>query len=196
MALIRAGGYKRIGAEIEESFKNVDSSIKFDYFNGECSKTEINRLISVMQESGCGTVIGIGGDKIFDTAKAVICYTKVLVLICPTIASTDAPCSALSVTYTDDGVFEEYLFLPSNSNMVLMDTDIITKSLIRLTMASGEMRLPLIFDARACKRSEATSCTGGKNTQVAMALAKLCFDMLMMDGGRQGKACARSRCLH
>lgn len=60
---------------------------------------------------------------------------KRLCLICPTIASTDAPCSALSVIYTDDGVFEEYLFLPANPNMVLMDTDIIVQSPVRLTMA-------------------------------------------------------------
>jgi glycerol dehydrogenase len=28
------------------------------------------------------------------------------------VASTDAPTSALSVVYTDDGVFEEYIFFP------------------------------------------------------------------------------------
>ena len=34
-------------------------------------------------------------------------------MIVPTIAGTDAPCSALSVIYTDEGVFEEYLWLPA-----------------------------------------------------------------------------------
>ena len=55
--------------------------------------------------------------------------------ICPTIASTDAPCSALSVIYTDEGVFEKYLFLPANPNLVMMDTEIIAKSPVRLTVA-------------------------------------------------------------
>ena len=33
----------------------------------------------------------------------------------PTGVSTDTPTSALSVIYTDDGVFEEYMLLPRNS---------------------------------------------------------------------------------
>lgn len=127
-------------------------------------------------------VIGIGGGKILDTAKAVAYEQSVPVLICPTIASTDAPCSALSVIYTDDGVFEEYLFLPANPNMVLMDTDIIAKSPVRLTIAGMGDALATYFEARACQTSGATSCAGGKVTSAAMALARLCFDTLMEEG--------------
>lgn len=182
LILISAGGFKRIGALIEKSFEGVECGFELDYFNGECSKTEINRLNAVMKEKGCDLVIGIGGGKIFDTAKAVAFYGKTPVLICPTIASTDAPCSALSVIYTDAGVFEEYLFLPANPNLVLMDTEIIAKSPVRLTVAGMGDALATYFEARACKRSGAISCAGGKTTEAAMALAKLCFDTLMEEG--------------
>ena len=128
-----------------------------------------------MKKNTCNLVIGIGGGKIFDTAKAVAHYEKTAVLICPTIASTDAPCSALSVIYTDEGVFEEYLFLPANPNLVLMDTDIIAKSPVRLTVAGMGDALATYFEARACEQSDAVSCAGGKVTGAAMALAKLCF---------------------
>lgn len=194
LVLISAGGYKRIGSAIEESFKDSDCSLTFDYFNGECSKTEINRLTALMKEKGCDLVIGIGGGKIFDTAKAVAYYMKTPVLICPTIASTDAPCSALSVIYTDEGVFEEYLFLPSNPNMVLMDTDIIAKSPVRLTVAGMGDALATYFEARAFQRSQATSCAGGKTTQAAMALAKLCFDTLMSEGVKAKVALEAGAC--
>ncbi|MBR3954593.1 MAG: glycerol dehydrogenase [Clostridia bacterium] len=182
LILITASGYKRIGNIIENSFAGQDCEIVFDYFNGECSKNEINRLIAVMNEKSCDMIIGIGGGKILDTAKAVAFYCKTPVLICPTIASTDAPCSALSVIYTDDGVFEEYLFLPANPNMVLMDTDIITKSPARLTVSGMGDALATYFEARAVKAKDAGTCAGGKVTNAAMALAKLCFDTLMEEG--------------
>lgn len=182
LILISAGGYKRIGAQIEESFKAVDCEVEFDYFNGECSKNEINRLSDIVKGKGCDLVIGVGGGKIFDTAKAVAYYNNTPVVICPTIASTDAPCSALSVIYTDEGVFEEYLFLPANPNLVMMDTDIISKSPVRLSVAGMGDALATYFEARACKQSGAVSCAGGKPTEAAMALAELCYDTLITEG--------------
>ena len=182
LILISAGGHKRIGAQIEASFASTDCEIVFDFFNGECSKGEINRLVEVVKANGCDIVVGIGGGKIFDTAKAVAYYTNTPVVIVPTIASTDAPCSALSVIYTEDGVFEEYLFLPANPNLVLMDTDVVVKSPTRLTISGIGDALATYFEARACQQSDATSCAGGKTTEAAMAIAKLCFDTLLAEG--------------
>ncbi len=182
LIVITASGYKRVGAMIEDSFKETGCEIVFDYFNGECSKTEINRLITIVEANGCDMVIGVGGGKILDTCKAVAYYKAIPVLICPTIASTDAPCSALSVIYTDDGVFEEYLFLPANPNMVLMDTDIIAASPARLTVSGMGDALATYFEARAVMAKDAGTCAGGKVTCAAMALAKLCFDTLMDEG--------------
>ena len=112
LVLITESGYKRIGDVVNIGFEGYEITPVYEYFNRECSKNEINRLVDIMNEKGCDVVIGIGGGKILDTAKAVAYYKEAPVLICPTIASTDAPCSALSVIYTDDGVFEEYLFHP------------------------------------------------------------------------------------
>lgn len=103
-------------------------------------------------------------------------------VIVPTIASTDAPCSALSVIYTDEGVFEEYLFLPASPNMVLVDTDIVSKAPVRLLISGMGDALATYFEARACLQSDASNCVGGKATLAAMALAKLCYETLMTDG--------------
>lgn len=182
LILISKGGHKRFGQLIEDSFKEVDCDIDFEFFNGECSWKEINRLVEIVGEKGCDLVIGVGGGKIFDTAKAVAYKTGNQVFVVPTIASTDAPCSALSVIYTDEGVFEEYLFLPANPNLVMMDTDIIVKSPTRLTVSGIGDALATYFEARACKQSDATSCAGGKATEASMAIAQLCFDTLMAEG--------------
>lgn len=194
LVLITASGYKRIGGIVDESFQGKNVEVVYDYFNGECSKNEINRLKAIMEEKSCDMVIGIGGGKILDTSKAVAYYNSVPVLICPTIASTDAPCSALSVIYSDEGVFEEYLFLPANPNMVLMDTEIISKSPVRLTVSGMGDALATYYEARACQRSGAISCAGGKTTEVAMAIAKLCRDTLLDEGVKAKVALEAGAC--
>ncbi|MCI8292835.1 MAG: glycerol dehydrogenase [Hespellia sp.] len=182
LVLITESGYKRIGSVVDGSFENSGVEYIYEYFNKECSKSEIERLRKIAGEKQCDVIIGIGGGKILDTAKATAYYEKVPVLICPTIASTDAPCSALSVIYTDEGVFEEYLFLPANPNLVLMDTEIISKSPARLTVSGMGDALATYYEARACQRSGATSCAGGQTTQVAMAIAELCRNTLLEEG--------------
>ena len=107
----------------------------FEEFQGECCETEIKRLGSRFQENKCDLVVGVGGGKIHDSAKAAAYYQGAPVVIIPTIASTDAPCSALSVIYSETGVFERYLFLNSNPDLVLVDTDIIAAAPSRLLVS-------------------------------------------------------------
>ncbi len=126
--IISTSGMKRVSNTIKNSFSNSDENLTFEIFNGECSETEIMRLQKSFKDNNCNVVIGIGGGKILDTAKAVAYYEDVPVVIAPTIASTDAPCSALSVIYTDNGIFDKYLILKKNPDVVLLDTKIIVNA--------------------------------------------------------------------
>lgn len=180
--LTSASGRKRVEPAINESLNGSESTVLYEVFNGECCMEEINRLIAICKESDCDTIVGIGGGKIHDTAKAVAYYMGKPVVIVPTIASTDAPCSALSVIYTQEGVFDKYLFLPSSPNIVLVDTDIVSKAPARLIVAGMGDALATYFEARACKQSNAKNCVGGNTTMAAMALARLCYDTLMENG--------------
>ncbi len=182
LLIITASGYKRVGKEIEANFSECGCEVVVDHFKGECSKAEIERLENKVVENELEVIIGVGGGKILDTAKAVAYYTKNPVIVCPTIASTDAPCSALSVIYTDKGVFEEYLFLPTNPNMVLVDTEVIAKSPTRLTVAGMGDALATYFETRAVAASDSTTCAGGSTTLAALALAKLCYETLLKEG--------------
>ncbi|MBS7006778.1 glycerol dehydrogenase [Anaerostipes sp.] len=178
--LTSPSGRKRVEPSITDG--QGDAKITYEAFNGECCMTEINRVMEMCEKAGSEVIVGIGGGKIHDTAKAVAYYMKKPVIIVPTIASTDAPCSALSVIYTDEGVFEKYLFLPASPNMVLVDTDIVSKAPERLLVAGMGDALATYFEARACKQSDASNCVGGKITLAAMALAELCYETLMDEG--------------
>ncbi|MGL4988511.1 MAG: glycerol dehydrogenase [Cetobacterium sp.] len=179
---------------IEESFKKENLISVFELFNGECSKVEINRLKQILEKNNSEIIIGVGGGKTLDTAKALAYYVNLPVLIVPTIASTDAPCSALSVLYTENGAFDEYLLLPSNPDIVLMDTEIIAKAPARLLASGMGDALATYFEARACQKSGSLTMAGGIPTNAAMALAKLCFDTLIADGEKAMFAAQRNVC--
>ena len=192
--LTSKSGRIRVEPSIAEGMKETSCTAHYETFNGECCDTEINRLKEIYLSSGCDLIVGIGGGKIHDTAKAVGYYTKTPVVIVPTIASTDAPCSALSVIYSDSGVFDRYLFLPASPNMVLVDTDVVSKAPLRLLVSGMGDALATYFEARACQRSNATNCVGGKTTLAAMALARLCYDTLISDGVKAALAVENNVC--
>ncbi|KMK27343.1 glycerol dehydrogenase [Pluralibacter gergoviae] len=173
---------KLAGDKVLGGLKSHNVRCHAERFNGECSHAEINRLSAILQKEGCKGVIGIGGGKTLDTAKAIGYYQKLPVVVIPTIASTDAPTSALSVIYTESGEFEEYLIYPKNPDMVVMDTAIIAKAPVRLLVAGMGDALSTWFEAKACFDARATSMAGGQSTAAALSLARLCYDTLLREG--------------
>ncbi len=178
-----------VGVTVSNSFKKADLELNMAEFKGECSRPEIERLLTMSKEKNADVIIGIGGGKTLDTAKAVGFYSKIPVVIVPTIASTDAPTSALSVIYTPQGEFSEYMIYPTNPNMVIMDTAIIASAPTRLLVAGMGDALSTYFEARANGISDKATMAGGAPTRAAQALAKLCYDTLISDGLKAKIAC-------
>ena len=189
--------YDNFKGKIIEGFEKENVPYHIEVFGGECSQKEIDRNIEILKFKKCDVMIGIGGGKTLDAAKAISYYTNIPVIVVPTIASTDAPCSALSVVYTPEGEFEKYLFLKSNPDMVIMDTDVIVNAPVRLLVAGIGDALSTYFEAKACVDSNATSIAGGKATKAALAIAELCLDTLFEDGLKakiavENKVCSKA----
>jgi len=174
--------YKNLKRVIEESFKDSGSTVIFEQFGGECTKKEIDRLRAIYRTHNCTVVVGIGGGKALDTAKGVAYYEKAPVVSVPTIASTDAPTSAIAVTYTEDHVFDGNILLPKNPDLVLVDTDVITRAPVRFLVAGMGDALSTYFEAGANAASNHDNFAGGKSTNTSLALARLCYEILIRDG--------------
>ena len=151
-------------------------------FGGECSPEEIDRVSNEASDGGADAVLGIGGGKALDTAKAVALPAGLPLVIAPTIASTDAPTSSLAVVYTDEGEFMEYRFFGRNPDAVVVDTAIVAQAPVRFLVAGIGDGLATYFEAEASSRARNQAISCGAPTQAALTLARLCYDTLLEYG--------------
>ena len=166
-----------------------DGQVRIEKFGGECSDEEIERLLNLVKKGEFHFVVGLGGGKTLDTAKAVAYKAKLPVAVVPTIAATDAPCSALSVIYTPAGEFKRYFMLPRNPDLVLVDTQIVANAPVRFLVSGMGDALATWFEAESCMKSHAPNMAGDVGSMSAYALAKLCYDTLLTHGLAAKTAC-------
>ncbi len=151
-------------------------------FGGECTHLEIGRVEEEARLAGARVVVGVGGGKVLDTARAAAAGLGLPVVCCPTIASSDAPCSALSVIYDDRGTVVEFRIYGRNPDLVLVDTGLIAQAPPRFLVAGMGDALATVFEARACAGGNVKNMRGGGSTRTALALAELCYRTLLEDG--------------
>jgi glycerol dehydrogenase len=166
----------------KQTLGEVSCSYSIHGFGGECSLAEILRIRHAAEALSARVIIGAGGGKALDAARASAAELSLPFVSCPTLASTDAPCSAVSVIYTESGIVEEIRILPCNPVLVLVDTQVIVQAPPRLLTSGMGDALATWFEARACAASGAKNLRGGSSTRSALALAELCYRTLLEDG--------------
>ncbi len=170
------------GAVLKDAFVRENVPLRMQAVEGECCRQNIDRMIAELRAAGCDVVAGIGGGKALDLAKAVAHFARLPVLVVPTSAATDAPCSAISVLYTADGVFDRYLALRHSPDLVLVDTRVIANAPARLLAAGMGDAMATYYEAFSCYRSGWRTNAGGRCSLAALSLASTCRDTLFADG--------------
>lgn len=168
------------GKELTTTLEAAKFKVTRGIFGGEASKDEINRLTSLSKSHSVDFIVALGGGKTIDTAKAIADDLGLQVAVLPTTASTDAPCSALSVLYTSNGEFENYRFYSKNPNTVLVDTSVVVKAPYRFLAAGIGDAIATNLEAKSARNSP--NFGGGLPTEVSAAIGAKCEEILFKYG--------------
>jgi glycerol dehydrogenase len=171
-----------LGDGWQTTFKDTGTDYAVHRFGGECSRAEIARIAEAARAARAGVVVGAGGGKALDAARAAADDLGLPFVSCPTAASNDAPCSALSVIYSDGGEFEAYQLVARNPALVLVDSSAVVRAPARLFSAGMGDALATWYEARTCVAGHVKNMRGGASTRSAAALAELCHRTLLADG--------------
>lgn len=182
-------GYEAVHDKVEKSFGTSDDYRRYEVFGGISSVSEIEKMKKIVTDDRIDVVVAAGGGSAVDTAKATAFYTRKHIVILPTVAATDAPCTGLSVIYNDDHSFNKYLFYPTNPDAVMVDTTVIANAPVKFLIAGMGDALGTYFEGRASIRTESASLEGTGITRAGMALAELCYKTLRQYGAQAVTAC-------
>ncbi|MDD2850541.1 MAG: glycerol dehydrogenase [Desulfuromonadaceae bacterium] len=172
------------GADILASCAEKGITCHQECFQGVSTQQEIRRLTGIGAAYRADIIIALGGGAAIDAGKAVSHEMKLPVIVVPTVISTDAPCSALSVLYSEDGVFDRYLLLRKNPECVLVDTNLVARSPVKFLVAGMGDALATFWESDTCFRSgKPNPLTGGSQSTLATrSLARLCYETLRESG--------------
>ena len=170
--LISSDDKERFTKTIDKSLENFDFDyIIFDNFPCENKLVELSEKIALTEIE---IIVGIGGGRSLDSAKALAYYSNLPVIIIPTIASTDGACSSLVALYSNDGIFEKYLNLKSNPNIVLVDTQIILNAPKKFFIAGIGDAISTYFEGEAYIKGNSS-----KTSVLGRTVAKLCYETII-----------------
>jgi glycerol dehydrogenase len=153
-----------------------------ELFTGECSQEEIDRLSSSVERNSCNCILGVGGGKALDTAKAVANRHSISLVIVPTIASNDSPCSSLSVLYNEKGILQKAVFYHRSPDLVLVDTRVISQAPVRFLVSGMGDALATRYEAEACAHSRSPNAFGGQVLSGSLHIAKIASQTILEYG--------------
>jgi glycerol dehydrogenase len=171
------------GAQVTRSLKAESIESVSAQFNGECCLPEIETQVEALVDQRIDCLIAVGGGKVADAGKCIAYRLDIPVVVVPTLAATDAPCSALSVVYTPEGTTDDVEFFPQNPEMIIVDTDVVADASERYLVAGMGDAMATWYEARVCLNNPAArNMLGALPTLASCAMSEICAHTLFEHG--------------
>ncbi len=175
--------FSKVKARVQASLLAAGVPMRgFDDTVSECTKAKIAEIAARAEEIDADVIVGCGGGKAVDVAKAVSEAIHAPVICVPTQCATNADGMADAVIFSEDHKYLEDMYLSRPPVLVLVDTDVVAKAPVQFLVQG-------MGDALACafeKSAYATCQRDKKGTELATAAALevnlKCFSTLMAHG--------------
>lgn len=175
-----------------------DSDVSFvcDIFCDEVTEAVLAAKTETARKTGADCVIGIGGGKTADTARAVAGELKVPVILVPSIASTDAPVSSMSAVFDENGAQKGIIKFIDFPEMVVVDSEIIASAPSRYFAAGIGDALATCYEAKASAASDNPNFVGSgyRKTLTGMAICEACEKTIWEKGVSALRAVEKHLC--
>jgi len=164
----------------EEIVKRAGAN--FTFVEGHCTLHTVEDIANQLSLNATDAVIGIGGGTALDIAKASAVKAGIKSILIPSIASTCAAWTPLSVFYDEKGTFTHYTEFPLANTLVLIEPSIIANSPIRYLKAGIGDTLAKFYEADALIEAFYKNEEFPVWLKVSQFSAAICRDVLLKDG--------------
>lgn len=156
---------------------------------GEVTRSAVQTLVAQACAGGQrpDVVLAAGGGKGVDTGKAVALELGARMVVLPTSASNDGPCSRLFVYYDEQHRMQSVERLPRNPDAVVVDTLHLVKAPRTLLVSGIGDALCKLYEGAQTRGVGGLNSYGGRNTLAAEQLCLAC-DQAIRDHAVAGLA--------
>jgi len=195
VAAVVAGDNARAacGEAVTISLESAGRDVHYLRFSGACTAAAVSSLAVQAASVRADSVIALGGGSVIDAAKGVNIARGGLLIVVPTIASTDAPTSRSIVIYDDRHRITDVQRMRRNPDAVVVDTEIIARAPLRFFVAGMGDALSKKFEADQCRMTGATNFFGTPPPPVAMLMAERCYGTIVEYGESARERIAATR---
>lgn len=176
--------------KVDESLQKEGFSFQLIFFGGECCQEEIERAVETIKKKKIDVMVGCGGGKAIDTAKAAAHFSGIPLVALPTSAATCAAWSPTSPLYSRTGEYLETLELRKNADLVLVDCEVIAHAPSRFLSAGMADSLAKWYEGRTTSRGK----EGDSSTALALNLSKYVKEVVQKEGPRAKQDVEKGRC--